>query len=269
MADQDGVWPGDRARLGRRTPQRVTVLSALIGCGDFVSAQALHLRPAATGSGVGLSTVYRTLTALADAGRADVVRDQGGERLFRHRPSDEHRHYLLCRSCGQGIPVDAGPVEDWARNLAASSGYDDVRHTLELTGTCPACRTGGGAPEDRVPTRPGRRRGPEQADPAVLRVQAEAAHRGDHDEADHRALGEAVPHTEVGERPHHGMPPDVREPFADVPDQRPPRRAGGGRRRRAGQGLSPPGVAPGGCSGRTPAPPVHPRGVRVVRRGRL
>jgi len=115
---------------------------ALIGFGDFVSAQALHMRLAAAGEGVGLSTVYRTLGALADAGRADVVRDPGGERLFRYRPSDEHRHYLLCRCCGQGVPVDAGPVESWAAELAEASGYADVQHTLELTGTCPECRTG-------------------------------------------------------------------------------------------------------------------------------
>lgn len=139
MTDDD-AWPGDRAPLGRRTPQRATVLTALIGCGDFVSAQTLHLRLASGGEGVGLSTVYRTLAALADAGRADVVRDPSGERLFRYRPSDEHRHYLLCRSCGQGVPVDAGPVEEWAQALAESSGYADVQHTLELTGTCPDCR---------------------------------------------------------------------------------------------------------------------------------
>jgi Fur family transcriptional regulator, ferric uptake regulator len=124
---------------GRRTAQRATVLSALVRGGDFTSAQALHLTLLADGERVGLSTVYRTLTALADAGRADVVREPGGERLFRYRPSREHRHYLLCRCCGQGRPVDAGPVEAWAAQVAESSGYADVHHTVELTGTCPDC----------------------------------------------------------------------------------------------------------------------------------
>lgn len=136
--------PADVALIGRRTPQRVTVVACLVRDGDFVSAQALHARLFAAGERVGLSTVYRTLTALADAGRADVVREPGGERLFRHRPSSEHRHYLLCRACGQGVPVDAGAVETWAAAIAESSGYADVRHTVELTGTCPDCR--GAAP---------------------------------------------------------------------------------------------------------------------------
>jgi Fur family ferric uptake transcriptional regulator len=125
--------------IGRRTPQRATVLAALVAVADFTSAQSLHAYLLSTGDRVGLSTVYRTLTALSDAGRADVVRDPGGERLFRYRPNEEHQHYLLCRSCGLGLPVDATLVESWAAAISASSGYADVQHTVELTGTCPDC----------------------------------------------------------------------------------------------------------------------------------
>ncbi|MEW2517064.1 Fur family transcriptional regulator [Actinacidiphila alni] len=134
--------PSEAAPFGRRTQQRATVLAALIRAADFTSAQNLHQRLVEAGERVGLSTVYRTLTALADAGRADVVREPGGERLFRYRPSQEHRHYLLCRICGLGMPVDAEAVEVWAARTAATSGYADVQHTVELTGTCPACAGG-------------------------------------------------------------------------------------------------------------------------------
>ncbi|WP_329314616.1 Fur family transcriptional regulator [Streptomyces sp. NBC_01262] len=125
--------------IGRRTPQRATVLAALIAGADFTSAQALHARLLSTGERVGLSTVYRTLTALSQAGRADVVRDPAGERLFRYRPAEEHQHYLLCRRCGLGLPVDATVIESWATAISNSSGYADVQHTVELTGTCPDC----------------------------------------------------------------------------------------------------------------------------------
>ncbi|MDF3288816.1 transcriptional repressor [Streptomyces silvisoli] len=52
------------AAIGRPTPQRAVVLADLVAAGDFVSAQALHKRLLSGGSPVGLSTVYRTLTAL-------------------------------------------------------------------------------------------------------------------------------------------------------------------------------------------------------------
>ncbi|MFF7209616.1 Fur family transcriptional regulator [Streptomyces sp. NPDC008238] len=125
---------------GRRTPQRKWVLDALIDSNGFVSAQALYTRLVHLGSPVGLSTVYRTLRVLAESGRADIVRDTNGERLFRYRPSAEHRHYILCRRCGLSMAVEAAAVEAWAKTVATFSGFAEVEHTVELTGLCPQCR---------------------------------------------------------------------------------------------------------------------------------
>ncbi len=134
---------GDVEPFGRPTRQRMTVLQALMDTGGLVSAQTLHNTLAADDARVGLSTVYRTLTALAGAGRADVVRDSNGERLFRYRPDAGHRHYLRCSVCGLSVAVDSGPVEDWAERTAHSSGFTSVRHTVELTGVCPECGSAG------------------------------------------------------------------------------------------------------------------------------
>ncbi|MYT30406.1 MULTISPECIES: Fur family transcriptional regulator [unclassified Streptomyces] len=130
----------DVALIGRLTQQRAIILEALVSADDFIGAQALHNQLAADGSPVGLTTVYRTLTALAGAGRADVVRDTNGERLFRYRPGPDHRHYLLCTECGLSQPVDSGPVETWAKKIARTSGFANLQHTLELSGVCPDCR---------------------------------------------------------------------------------------------------------------------------------
>ncbi|MGW3465840.1 Fur family transcriptional regulator [Streptomyces olivaceoviridis] len=129
----------DVTLIGRHTQQRTTVVEALIHAEGFLGTQMLHNQLAADGSSVGLSTVYRTLTALAAAGRADMVRDTGGERPFRYRPGPDHRHYLICTECGLSRPVDSGPVEDWADTIARTSGFADVRHTVELSGVCPDC----------------------------------------------------------------------------------------------------------------------------------
>jgi len=125
---------------GRRTAQRAEVQQALIQHSDgFVSAQALHAAMVAGGSRVGLTTVYRALATLAETGRADIVREPSGERLYRHRPGGEHRHYLICRSCGRSEPLDTVVVEDWAGRLAGDTGYADLHHTLELSGICGRC----------------------------------------------------------------------------------------------------------------------------------
>ncbi|MET7575250.1 transcriptional repressor [Streptomyces sp. NPDC005492] len=125
----------------RSTWQRSAVLGVLHDCADFVSARELHAALTAGGSTVGLTTVYRTLRTLERTGRVDVVREKTGERLYRTRPVDGHRHYLVCRRCGLSRAVEAEAVERWADDVATATGFAEVEHTVELTGICDRCRT--------------------------------------------------------------------------------------------------------------------------------
>ncbi|MEU3176124.1 MULTISPECIES: Fur family transcriptional regulator [unclassified Streptomyces] len=133
-----GTVPGE----WRTTPQRAAVLGALRAGDVFVSAQTLHAALVTDGAAVGLSTVYRTLRLLEAAGHVDVVRDSDGERLYRPRPDDGHRHYLVCRECGLSLAVDSEEVEQWVARVARDIGFHAVDHTVELTGVCGGCRPG-------------------------------------------------------------------------------------------------------------------------------
>ncbi|RKT19459.1 Fur family ferric uptake transcriptional regulator [Streptomyces sp. 1114.5] len=125
----------------RSTPQQALVRKSLAASPGFVSAQVLHRRMVTEGGAVGLSTVYRALAALTGAGLADIVRDDSGERLYRHRPEAHHQHYLVCRRCGRSLAVDSEQVEAWAARIAEESGFSDVHHTVELAGVCAGCTT--------------------------------------------------------------------------------------------------------------------------------
>lgn len=131
---------GTSRREWRATRQRAAVLRALHTRAGFVSAQTLHAALVADGVTVGLTTVYRTLRLLEAADHVDVVRDGDGERLYRPRPADGHRHYLLCRQCGLSLAVDSDEVERWATRIARDTGFQAVHHTVELTGVCGGCR---------------------------------------------------------------------------------------------------------------------------------
>ncbi|WP_217198368.1 Fur family transcriptional regulator [Streptomyces buecherae] len=134
-ARADGVAPG------RHTPQRAAVLRAIAASARFLSAQELHARLVADGVSIGLTTVYRSVQALARGGLLDVVHDAAGGRRYRHRSAAGHRHYVLCRHCGHSQSVDADVVEEWADGVAGRTGFSAVEHTLELTGLCPTCTT--------------------------------------------------------------------------------------------------------------------------------
>jgi Fur family ferric uptake transcriptional regulator len=133
---ETGTEPG--AAL-RPTRQRRAVAACLARFDDFRSAQEIHELLRDGGDNVGLSTVYRTLQALADADEVDVLRAEDGETRYR-RCSSTHHHHLVCRQCGRTVEVEGPTVERWATGIAEEHGYDDVSHTLEIFGLCPTCR---------------------------------------------------------------------------------------------------------------------------------
>ncbi len=122
----------------RPTRQRRAVSAALDTVEDFRSAQEIHDLLKRRGEPVGLTTVYRTLQALADTGEVDVLRHTDGEALYR-RCSAGHHHHLVCRNCGRTVEVAGPTVERWADKVAAEHGFADVSHTLEVFGTCGDC----------------------------------------------------------------------------------------------------------------------------------
>jgi Fur family ferric uptake transcriptional regulator len=122
----------------RPTRQRRAISAAMETFEDFRSAQEIHALLAERGEPVGLSTVYRTLQTLADAGEIDALRTESGESIYR-RCSATHHHHLVCRTCGATVEVEGPTVEKWTRSIAAAHGYSDVSHTLEIFGTCGTC----------------------------------------------------------------------------------------------------------------------------------
>ena len=126
----------------RATRQRTAVSAALDQVDDFRSAQDLHAMLRDRGHAVGLTTVYRTLAAMADADEVDVLRSADGEAVYR-RCSTGHHHHLVCRTCGRTVEVDGPAVERWASRVADENGFVDISHTLEVFGTCSSCSANG------------------------------------------------------------------------------------------------------------------------------
>ena len=128
----------DSATRTRATRQRVAVSSILDEIDDFRSAQDIHAILRSRGDSVGLTTVYRTLQSLADAGKVDVLRTGEGESVYR-RCSTSHHHHLVCRTCGRTVAVEGPAVERWAEKIGAEHGFVRVTHNVEVFGTCPDC----------------------------------------------------------------------------------------------------------------------------------
>lgn len=123
----------------RNTRQRAEVLALLDATEGFRSAQQLHVALRDHGVRVGLTTVYRTLQLLSDAGEVDQMRTPEGEQLYRRCGRSGHHHHMVCRSCGHTVELAAASVERWAREQAARHGFVDTDHTVEIVGVCADC----------------------------------------------------------------------------------------------------------------------------------
>lgn len=123
----------------RATRQRTAVAEILNGVDDFRSAQDIHALLRSRGAAVGLTTVYRTLAALAESGEVDAIRTTDGETVYRRCATSRHHHHVVCRSCGRTVEVQGPAVERWAERVAGEAGFVDITHTLEVFGTCGAC----------------------------------------------------------------------------------------------------------------------------------
>lgn len=123
----------------RATRQGAAVQSVLAETSSFLSAQDLHAMLRQRGEAVGLTTVYRHLQMLADAGAVDALHLPEGETVYRLCGRGDHHHHLVCRGCGRTVEIDGREVERWTKRVADAAGFVDIDHTVEIFGTCPSC----------------------------------------------------------------------------------------------------------------------------------
>ena len=129
------------APVRRSTRQRAAVKDVLGRAESFLTAQEIHDRLRAGGSGVGLTTVYRTLQLLSEADEVDILHVEG-EALYR-RCSGSHHHHLVCRSCKRSVEIASDEVEVWAQAVARRHGFTSASHVVEVFGLCEMCDEGG------------------------------------------------------------------------------------------------------------------------------
>jgi Fur family ferric uptake transcriptional regulator len=122
----------------RPTRQRLLVLDALSAERDDATAQQIHERLRGQDERIGLATVYRTVSLLAEQGVIDALAHRPGEICYR-LCSDNHHHHLVCSECHRVVEVGDCDLEEWLEGLASAHGFTVTGHAVEVTGVCAAC----------------------------------------------------------------------------------------------------------------------------------
>jgi Fe2+ or Zn2+ uptake regulation protein len=123
----------------RLTPQRSAVWRLFTGdpAGFSIAGAAAKLKS----KGIGLATVYRTVSLLEKLDFLRHVHDEGLEHRF-VATQPGHRHSLVCRSCGKVVEFEACDLSVVERLLKAETGFRVEGHYLEIYGTCATCAGG-------------------------------------------------------------------------------------------------------------------------------
>lgn len=120
------------------------MLEALLGHDGHASAEELAALVQRAHPEVHLSTVYRTLEALAGAGLTTHVH-LGHGRAVHHLTGDGRHHHAVCEACGTVVDLPADVFDGVRDRLEAELGFRADPHHFALVGRCRRCA--GAAPQ--------------------------------------------------------------------------------------------------------------------------
>jgi Fur family ferric uptake transcriptional regulator len=146
-----------REQGGRITTARRAVVQALVGTDGHATADDIAEIVQRTSPDIHLSTIYRTLESLEEAGTIDRVFLGQGSAVF--HLTDNRHHHLVCQTCGDVIHLPPGVFDTLAQDLDREYGFTLLAHHIGLTGQCRSCRTI--AWRDRSERTPGGKAAPE------------------------------------------------------------------------------------------------------------
>ena len=91
------------------------------------------------------TTVYRNLALLSSLGLLRSVALHERSRRYEATEGGSHRHRVVCRSCGriEAFPAGKCDLSRIERDIKDRFDFNNLAHSLEFFGECPACRAKG------------------------------------------------------------------------------------------------------------------------------
>ncbi len=138
-----------RSRGERMTHPRRAVLTVLAGDREHLSVEQVAQRVATLAPKVHLTTVYRTLEALARLGVIQHVHLGHGSTAYHLVDVGDRHAHVQCRVCGRVWDLPVHLLEPVAKALSRDLSFElDATH-VALSGVCATCTGSGEAAPGR------------------------------------------------------------------------------------------------------------------------
>lgn len=124
----------------RRTIQRDLILETFLNTEEHVTSEDLHGLVHRKDPTIGLTTVYRTLKLLTNAGLAREVGFGDGKTYYEHHYNHDHHDHMICTECGRVIEFVSPEIEELQDQMASNFDFRPTHHSLRMWGVCAECQ---------------------------------------------------------------------------------------------------------------------------------
>lgn len=118
--------------------QREIILDTLSKNAIHPTAEALLEFLKRNDSNVGMTTLYRNLNQLADAGLIKKIDGLEPSAHFDHN-TFEHYHFI-CEKCKKVYDIPSSVAPDLVKNTTEATGFDITSHDIVFHGICSKCK---------------------------------------------------------------------------------------------------------------------------------
>lgn len=118
--------------------QREIILDTLSKNAIHPTAEALLEFLKLDDSNVGMTTLYRNLNQLADAGLIKKIDGLEPSAHFDHN-TFEHYHFI-CEKCKKVYDIPSSVAPDLVKNTTEATGFDITSHDIVFHGICSECK---------------------------------------------------------------------------------------------------------------------------------
>jgi Fur family transcriptional regulator, ferric uptake regulator len=141
LREAEAVFHDHLKRVGlKRTAQRDTILRTFLDTRDHLSNDDLYRLVKKKDSGIGFTTVYRTLKLLSECGLASEVDFHDGIARFEHQYQRRNHHHMVCTACGSSVEFFSPEIERIEQEIGRKNKYLPTRHTFQIYGVCERCQ---------------------------------------------------------------------------------------------------------------------------------
>jgi Fur family zinc uptake transcriptional regulator len=130
------------SRGARLTAQRARVLELVWSSHKPRGAYAILEDLSQDGKRVAPLTVYRALDFLLEQGLIHRIESQNAFVGCADPGTAHSGQFLVCEKCGEATELVDPRIVQAINETAQTLGFQVTRQTVEVTGICPACRTG-------------------------------------------------------------------------------------------------------------------------------